>query len=210
MSIRSFFMAKMYDASMRKSEEKHLGKLRAEILSQARGTVLELGAGTGINLKHYPEELQQLIATEPDRHMRNKLEARLSEYGKPFELLDCAAEAIPLADQSVDTVVSTLVLCSVKNPCDALREIRRVLKPGGRLIFLEHIHSENHRTQKWQRLLEPIWILFAGNCHLTRSTDREIFNAGFIEETLSKPILEGEPAVIREWVCGVARSEANP
>lgn len=175
--------AAVYERLISASEEAGVRDWRRALLADLHGDVLELGAGTGLNLAHYPAAVRRLVLTEPDRHMRAKLTARLEvEPPAPaaVEVVDAGAGRLPFDDASFDAVVSTLVLCSVPDPVAALAEVRRVLRPGGRLVYLEHVAADHEPARlKWQRRIEPVWRRVAGGCHLTRETLRSIEAAGF-------------------------------
>jgi ubiquinone/menaquinone biosynthesis C-methylase UbiE len=119
---------------------------RRALLAHANGRVLEIGAGTGLNLAHYPDELRELVLVEPEPAMRDRLTRRIRGGGRQAVVVDAAAEALPFADASFDTVVCTLVLCTVAAPDRALAEIGRVLRPGGRMLFIEHVRAESPRA----------------------------------------------------------------
>ena len=173
-------MAAWYDRSLAQAEEAGLSQWRADLLGDLAGEVLEIGAGTGLNLPHYGPGVTRLVLAEPDRFMRTKLEQRLHLTEVPVEVVDAGVDPMPFADESFDVVVSTLVLCSVPDLEAALAEIRRVLRPGGRFVYLEHVAAvENPKRHRWQRRIEPLWKRLAGNCHLTRTTDQAIPAAGF-------------------------------
>jgi SAM-dependent methyltransferase len=175
-------MAAWYDWSFAKTEAAGLRDWRAALLADVAGDVLEIGPGTGLNLEHYPATVTRLVLAEPDRFMRAKLaakgEARSGLF--PIEIADAGVDPIPFADGSFDVVVSTLVLCSVPDHEAALAEIHRVLRAGGLFVFLEHIAAvESPKRHRWQQRIEPLWKRWAGNCHLTRTTDQAIPAAGF-------------------------------
>lgn len=170
--------AALYDRVSRAEERGWMGERRARLLAPARGRVLEIGAGTGLNLSHYGPRVSHVLLCEPDRFMRARLNRRLGSTTIPVELADAPAERLPAADASVDTVVSTLVLCSVADPHRALAEIRRVLGPDGQLLFLEHVRGEG-RVAAWQDRLERPWGALAGGCHPNRDTLGAIGAAGF-------------------------------
>jgi len=201
-------MAWIYDPFMRATEEACLRQWRAELLAGLVGDVLELGAGTGANLPFYPAPgppLGRLVLAEPDRHMRARLHQRLHELGRAdAEVCDADASALPFADGSFDVVVSTLVLCSVPDQARALAEARRVLRPGGRLVFLEHVASDRPDRLAWQRRLEPLWKRVAGNCHLTRDTAAAIRAAGFTVERIERQSARRALPIVRPTVRGVA------
>lgn len=175
--------AAVYERMIAASEDACVRDWRRDLLADLHGEVLELGAGTGLNLAHYPATVTRLVLTEPDRHMRGRLEARLAaEPPAPaaVEVVDAGADRLPFDDARFDAVVATLVLCSVPDQRAALAEVRRVLRPGGRFVFLEHVAADHRPNRlRWQRRLEPVWKRVAAGCHLTRRTLEEIRAAGF-------------------------------
>lgn len=170
--------AAMYDPIMRGAERGFLGRLRDDLLARARGTTLEIGAGTGANITRYTT-VDRLVLTEPEPAMAARLRRRLPAATVPVDVEEASGEALPFPDGSFDTVVSTLVLCSVGDPAAVLAEVRRVLRPGGSYLFLEHGGSDDERLARWQRRLDPIWKRLAGGCHLSRSAPRMLAEAGF-------------------------------
>src|SRR5258708_14407274 len=148
-------MAAIYDGMMRGSEEACLGQWRAELLRELSGAVLEIGAGTGATLSLYPKTVTRLVMCEPDPHMRRKLEAKRGTAAN-LEISAFSIQDLSFKEKSFDAVVCSLVLCSVPDQAAALAQIRRVLKPGGRLVFLEHVLAEGKPNPlKWQRRIEP-------------------------------------------------------
>jgi len=199
----SFFLAAIYDRFMAKSERAALGEWRRALLAPLAGHVLEVGAGTGVNLAHYPGSLARLVLAEPDPYMRRRLAPRARERGA--EVLDASAEELPIPDASFDAVVSTLVLCSVSDPERALAEVRRVLRPGGRLVFIEHVAAWDRPDRlRWQRRLEPFWKRIAGNCHLTRTTAEAIERAGFELLEVKRESMRKALPWVRPSVRGIA------
>jgi ubiquinone/menaquinone biosynthesis C-methylase UbiE len=169
--------AALYDPMGASAERRWLGERRRRLLAGARGAVLEIGGGTGANLAHY-RDVDRVTVAEPDPFMRKRLGQKLADVRVPVEVSDAGAEALPFPDGSFDTVVSTLVLCTVPNQEAALDEVWRVLRPGGRLLFIEHVRAEGS-TARWQDRLEHLWgWLFAG-CHPNRDTVAAIEEAGF-------------------------------
>lgn len=174
--------AALYDRLNGAMERGWMGERRARLLSGARGAVLEIGGGTGANLPHY-RDAERVTVTEPDPFMRKRLRPKLAQARVPVELSDAGAESLPFPDGSFDAVVSTLVLCTVPDQGAALTEIRRILRPGGRLLFIEHVRGEGSAAH-WQDRIEPVWQrLFAG-CHPNRDTLSAIEAAGFEIEAL--------------------------
>ena len=198
--------AAMYDWAMDRADTRRLGKWRRELLTEVTGDVVEIGAGTGVNLLHYAEGVQRLVLFEPNRSMRRRAEGRLERSGRPdTEVLEGSAEALAVEDASVDVVVSTLVLCSVSDQAVALAEVWRVLRPGGQLIFLEHVAApEGSTALRWQQRIDHVWPRVALNCHTTRRTDTAIKDAGFEFERLVSESLDTSPPWIRPAVRGVA------
>ena len=179
-------VAALYDRVLAGAERVGLAADRAALLATATGRVVELGPGTGANLAHLPRELESLTLVEPSPAMRARLRARLAALRTvddaalpPTEVVAAGGDALPLADGSVDTVVATLVLCSVPDPAAVLGEVRRVLAPGGRLLLLEHVAAPGGRTRRLQRLLTPAWRRVAQGCHLDRDTRAALVAAGF-------------------------------
>jgi SAM-dependent methyltransferase len=177
-----YVFAALYDRAMRRGEERSMGRRRGELVANAHGRTLEIGAGTGANIRHYPDSLEELMLAEPFEPMRRQLERKLSESGRSARTLSASAEAIPLEDGSLDTVVSTLVLCTVDSPDLALGEVARVLRDGGQLLFIEHVRSHSPRVARWQDRLETPWRHFGAGCRCNRDTIASIAAAGFSVE----------------------------
>ena len=144
-------------------------RTRAKLIPQATGEVLEIGLGTGANLEFYGN-ITSLTAVEPDPHMRRRALARAEAAAFPVEVLSVGAESLPFEDQSFDTVVATWVLCTIPDPRAAVQEMKRVLRPGGTLLFAEHTVSPTAAPAAVQRLLDPCWCRLAGGCHLDRDS----------------------------------------
>ncbi len=155
-------------------------KLRQQVVPEARGVVLEVGMGSGINLQFYkPDSVELVYGLEPSEGMRRKATANLARSAVKVEWLDLPGEKIPLADESVDTVLLTFTLCTIPDWNAALQQMKRVLKPEGVLLFLEHGESPDAGTQKWQHRITPGWRKIAGGCHLNRHIADLISSAGF-------------------------------
>lgn len=165
---------------------------RGRIVPEAEGRVLEIGIGSGLNLPFYePARVKELIGLEPSPEIRRMAERKAAGFPAPVRFLDAGAEAIPLEDGSVDTVVTTYTLCTVPEAEAALREMRRVLKPGGRLLFAEHGKAPDASVRKWQDRLNPLWKPIAGGCNLNRDIEALIAGAGFRIEALDTRYLKG-------------------
>lgn len=202
-------MAQSYDFLMNGTERRCLGAWRSEILSYASGDLLEIGAGTGINLRYLPERTSDIYLCEPDQQMRRQLSRKTASAGRrndrDIRITDWRAESIAMPDASFDTIVSTLVLCSVGCLSTSLNEIYRLLRPNGCLLFMEHIASEQSRVRAWQHRIEPIWSFCAGGCHLTRDTGAAIEETGFIIERLTDEPMAGAPGFVNRTIRGLAR-----
>jgi ubiquinone/menaquinone biosynthesis C-methylase UbiE len=204
-----WLMARVYDRVMAPAEAACLGPWRRELFADLNGRVLEVGAGTGGCLPYYPDRVDELVLAEPDPHMRRQLEARARERAGTRVIAD-SVEALGLADASFDAVVSSLLLCSVAHPQLALAQLHRVLRPGGTLVFLEHVAAwDNPQRLRWQHRLEPAWKQLAGNCHLTRDTERAIVDAGFELEQIERDRMRKAIPWVRPCIRGRARKPAG-
>ena len=195
--------AAIYDRVMQRGEQHTMGRCRRELLRHARGRTLEIGAGTGANIPFYRDDVDELILAEPFEPMRRRMERKLGESGRPARALDASAESIPLEEESVDTVVSTLVLCTVDVQHRALAEVARVLRPGGQLLYIEHVRSHSPRTARWQDRLETPWRHLAAGCRCNRDTIAAIAAAGFSSEHNDER-WQGVPPIVRPLVIGRA------
>jgi ubiquinone/menaquinone biosynthesis C-methylase UbiE len=198
----------LYDRCFKASEEAGLRDMRRDLLAGARGRVLELGAGTGLNLDLYPDSVTDLTLTEPDPHMFKQLRKRAEESGRKAEVVQAPAESLPFADDSFDTVALTLVLCTVPNPAASLQEIKRVLKPDGQLLFLEHVRSPDPKLAKWQDRLEKPWRFLGDGCHCNRDTVAAIEAAGFDLADLERPEFPKVVPIVEPMAKGSARAAA--
>ncbi len=184
------WFAAVYDRMMAPAERGFLKDVRTEIAGGASGRVLEIGAGTGANFAYYPDDLE-VAAAEPDPYMMRKAEARAKESPARIELKQASAARLPFDDASFDTVVGTLVMCSVDDQAEALAEVRRVLKPAGEYRFFEHVRYENPIGGLAQTLIAPLWGWCGAGCHPNRQTVDAIRDAGFevtrVEVTMPTP-----------------------
>ena len=201
--------AALYDRIMASTERAGLADRRAGILAQARGETLELGAGTGLNLRHYPSAVTALVLAEPDAAMARRLRKRAAEAARAVEVVEAPAERLPFPDARFDTAVVTLVLCTVSDPRGALDEIARVLKPGGRLLFVEHVRAPSGRVARWQDRLERPWGWVAGGCHPNRDTLATLEASALSVESVEHGVLPKAPPLVRPLLAGTAvRDEA--
>ncbi|HEY2478145.1 MAG TPA: class I SAM-dependent methyltransferase [Solirubrobacterales bacterium] len=227
--------ASFYDRGLKATEENGLRDMRAALLADARGRVVEIGAGTGVNLDLYGAGIEDLTLVEPDQHMGAKLRARLdsrsaaatsdrrdadsediAEPGAesaadadpaspaPTRLVTAPAEALPFEDDTFDTAVATLVLCTVPDPVAAITELARVLKPGGRLLFIEHVRSDDPHRARWQDRLEKPWRFLADGCHCNRATEANLRASSFQIEAIDHGKLPKSPPIVRPLIRGTA------
>jgi SAM-dependent methyltransferase len=197
--------AVVYDPFLWAGERAGVRSVRKQLLAKARGSTVEIGAGTGLNLPHYPDDLDELALVEPDPAMRSRLEKRLGDGGRRAGLVDAPAERLPFADASVDTVVSTFVLCTVDAPDVALREIARVLRPDGQLLFIEHVRSDSPRLARWQDRLARAWRRFGRGCRCNRATAELIVACGLELDEVRQASWRAMPPIVRPLVAGRAR-----
>lgn len=173
--------AKSYERMSRsESEQKFFQPLRAEVVGQAHGVVLEIGAGNGLNFAFYnPDTVERVEATEPSSAMLSYARTRATAARVPINLTQTSVENLPFADESFDSAVVTLVFCSVGDPLRGLSEVRRVLKPGGTLLMIEHVRSHGAIVATLQNIITPITRLMLGNCHWNCDTEKTVKQAGF-------------------------------
>ena len=192
----------IYDLLSRGAERGEMGELREALLAGVEGEVLEIGAGTGWNLPHY-RAATRVVAVEPDAGMAKRLPEKLAQARVPVEVVTTQAESLPFPDASFDAVVSTFVLCSVEDPPRVLAELRRVLRPAGRLVLLEHVRGTG-RTERWQNRLTGLHRTLAGNCHLNRDTRTAVGQAGFDVAGVEPVRIPGSHALVRDGIQGAA------
>jgi SAM-dependent methyltransferase len=220
--------ARFYDRALKATEEHGLGAMRGELLSGARGRVIEIGAGTGVNLDRYGGGVEDLTLVEPDPHMGAQLRKRLAERSEdatgasagpsidpadalaapakpiPAHLVAAPAEALPFPDDTFDTAVVTLVLCTIPDPVAAIAELARVLKPGGRLLFIEHVRADDPSSARWQDRLEKPWRFLADGCHCNRDTEANLRASSFSVETVDHTKMPKAAPIVRPLIRGTA------
>jgi ubiquinone/menaquinone biosynthesis C-methylase UbiE len=199
----SRFTAGVYDAFLWLGEKRGMQSRRGDLLRAARGVVLEIGAGTGLNVDHYPADISQLVLTEPSVPMADRIRSRRSRLGRSAHVLAASAEALPFQDGSFDTVVSTLVLCTVPDPEAAMAEVRRVLRPGGRLLFCEHVRSDSPGLASRQEHLADAWAAIADGCRCNRDSLSTISSHLDIS-TLGRATWRGMPPIVHPLIVGEA------
>jgi ubiquinone/menaquinone biosynthesis C-methylase UbiE len=207
MPIKKTLFAATYDRMSRKSEEAGVRALRQDLLADAFGRVLEIGAGTGINLPHYDGNVASLVITEPEPAMLRRLQQKAREQAPLAKVLRAPAEDLPFEDGTFDTVVSTLVLCGVDDQERALREARRVLRPGGRLLFMEHVRSDDPALARFQDRMNWLNRLIV-DCDCNRPTLTTIERAGFHVSRLDRTTLPKAPKFVRPLIVGAATTSA--
>jgi SAM-dependent methyltransferase len=203
----SRFVATLYDPMLWLGERLGMAARRRALLADARGAVLEIGAGTGLNLPHYPTGLEQLVLTEPGARIGTRIDLGRAPAGVDARLVRALAEDLPFPDASFDTVVSTLVLCTVADPRRALSEVARVLRPGGRLLFLEHVRADPGWRRRLQGRSARAWAAFADGCRCDRPT-LETLGDALTVESVSRGTWRGMPAIVKPLVWGSASGRA--
>lgn len=198
--------AALYDRCLRGTEEAGLREMRRETLSEARGRTIDIGAGTGANLGLYPEAVTELVLSEPDQYMVRRLRHRLADTGEQLELIEAPAAELPFEDASFDTAVFTLVLCTVPDPEAALAEAARILKPSGKLLFLEHVRAEDAGLARWQDRLERPWRFFGDGCRCNRDTVATIEASPLTLERVERGRLPKAAPIVTPMARGTASS----
>jgi ubiquinone/menaquinone biosynthesis C-methylase UbiE len=181
-------------------------KLRQKTLAQASGSVIEIGFGTGLNLPFYPKEIHHITALDSEDFLPDLVAARIKQSGLQIDRVQLdAAGNLPFAENSFDTVVSTWTMCSIANIHGALLEMRRILKPSGKLLFCEHGRSDEAKTAKWQDRLNPIQNIIGCGCHINRQISNLITQAGFEIEELDRFVMKDSPRIMGEMYRGSAK-----
>jgi ubiquinone/menaquinone biosynthesis C-methylase UbiE len=198
----------LYDRLSKAAEDGGLREMRRETLAGASGRTIDIGSGTGANLGLYPDEVTELVLAEPDPNMIRRLRPKLQDAGLDAQVIEAPAERLPFEDSSFDTAVYTLVLCTVPDPAAALAETARILKPGGRLLFVEHVRSKDPGVARRQDRLERPWHFFADGCHCNRDTVATIEASSFTLESVSDAELPKAPSIVQPAVLGSATLRA--
>ncbi|HEY8526952.1 MAG TPA: class I SAM-dependent methyltransferase [Acidimicrobiales bacterium] len=209
--VRHPLFARVYAWASPRMEKAGYGRRRRRLLAGLSGRVLEVGAGNGMNFAHYPPEVTHVTAVEPEPHLRELARAKAERAAVPIEVVAGTAERLPAGDASVDAVVATLVLCTVPDVPATLAEVRRVLRDGGELRFLEHVRAEAPGLALVQRALDAtVWPRCAGGCHTHRDTRRAIERAGFSITDLETPRIPDTPipAPTAPHILGTATKQA--
>jgi ubiquinone/menaquinone biosynthesis C-methylase UbiE len=209
MSLYGRFFAAVYDRMMAATEKETLRAHRRALLAGASGRVVEIGGGTGANLPFYGDEVEELTITEPEAPMARRLERHLREQSLRVRLVPAPAEQLPFESGSFDTAVSTLVLCTVDDQPQALAELRRVLKPGGRLLFIEHTRADEARLARWQDRFNPLQQRVAHGCNCNRATLDAIRAAGFTVSDVQHDQMKKAPPIVRPLIVGAAQVDAG-
>jgi ubiquinone/menaquinone biosynthesis C-methylase UbiE len=197
----------LYDLMARRAERAGIGERRRNLLAGLEGDVIEIGSGTGASLPYY-ERARRVVAVEPDASMAKRLPSRIEEARVPIEVVTAHAEALPFPDESFDAAVAAFVLCSVDDQGAVLAEARRVLRPGGKLVLLEHVRGDG-RAARWQDRLTPLHRRMAGNCHLNRDTLAAAAAAGFDTTGVERTHLPGTHPLVRPGIQGVATKTSS-
>lgn len=178
----------LINLAMRRQE---LVAYRSHVIPAAEGRVLEIGVGSGLNLPFYSRNVERLVGLDPSPKLLSMVRRNMKRNASPVELIEGSAEAIPLKTNSVDTVVTTWTLCSIPDADRALREMHRVLRPGGHLLFVEHGRAPEPNVRWWQDRLTPVWKRIGGGCHLNRAIQMLIEDAGFQFDRLETGYIRG-------------------
>ncbi|MEA2396538.1 MAG: hypothetical protein QOK25_94 [Thermoleophilaceae bacterium] len=204
MSLWGRIFAAGYDSFQSRMEANFMGEVRRELLADSRGRVIEIGSGTGVNIQHYPATVEELVCTEPEEPMARRLRRKAAASDLKLSVVETPAEKLPFEDDSFDTAVTTLVLCTVTDPAAALAEVARVLKPGGKLIFLEHVRAPEPGLARWQDRLHPLWVRFGHGCHCNRATLETIESSPLRVERHRRGSIPHAPPIVRPLLTGVA------
>ena len=196
-----FILPKLIDTAC---SQPPMTALRARYVAQAQGRVLEIGIGSGLNLPHYSADVRSITGVDPAAELTDMAQRRAEQIDAEVNVLGISGEELPADDQEYDSIVCTWTLCSIPNPYRAVAEMRRVLKPKGKLIFVEHGKSDDTNIAKWQRRIEPLWKKIGGGCHLTRRADQLLADGGFALDSFESGYEPG-PKVAAFMMHGIAQ-----
>lgn len=202
------FFAVVYDRMLGGTEDAGLRDTRREVLAEASGRTIDIGAGTGVNVPLFPEAVSELVTVEPDPHMARQMRRKLAESGSGARVVEAPAEELPFEDSSFDTAVFTLVLCTIPKPDAALAEAARVLRPGGRMLFIEHVRADDPGLARWQDRLERPWRFCGDGCHCNRDTLSAIEASPFEVDDVARGRLPKAPPIVRPMLRGSAHLPA--
>lgn len=200
----SKFSALLYDPAFWIGEKAGMADRRRSIVSQAKGKTLEIGAGTGLNFDYYTAEAEPLVLSEPEENMAKILSKRVDASGRTAEIVRAPGELLPFDDDSFDTVVGTLVLCTVEDPAASIAEVKRVLKPGGRYLLIEHVRAESERLARWQDRMNKPWGVLADGCNCNRETAQLLEAGGFDIAEVRVDRWRLVPPLVKPLISGVA------
>ena len=198
--------ARGYDFFFQKMEQNGLREMRRDLLAEARGRTLEIGAGTGLNHDLYPEAVTELVLSEPSGPMANQLRAKMARANRAIEVVEAPGEHLPFPDSSFQTATLTMVLCTAPDPPAVLREIGRVLEPGGRFLFLEHVRSADPGLARWQDRLAAPWRVFGNGCNCNRDALTVIGRSSLVLERSKGGEVPKAVPLVRPMVQGSARA----
>ncbi|MCW3157789.1 class I SAM-dependent methyltransferase [Micropruina sonneratiae] len=202
MSLYSRLFTRCYDPFLSRGEAAGMRAIRHEVLADADGRTLEIGAGTGLNLPFYPSTVTSLTLTDPEAAMIRALQRRARGGEGWLRIVQAPADRLPFADDSFDTVVCTLVMCTVPEMAATLREVDRVLAPDGQILFIEHVRATDARQSRWQDRLSRPWHAIGYGCHCNRDTAEAITQAGFTSATLRAEQWCGMPRILQPLIVG--------
>lgn len=194
-----------YDWFIRQAEKDGLGEQRRRMLASATGRTLEIATGTGLNIPHYPVAVTELILTEPYPAMLEILRDKVDACGRDAEVIQATAESLPFPDESFDTVVGTMILCTAANPETVLCEVARVLKPSGQYLFLEHVRNPDPKIARRQDWVQPAWYLFGNGCHCNRDSVETLKRSPLVVEEIRSGQIPHALSIIEAMVTGRAR-----
>jgi SAM-dependent methyltransferase len=197
--------AASYDWLLRGSERAGMADQRSDLLTRAWGATMEIGAGTGLNVAYYPDTVTELVLTEPSPYMARRLRVRAAQQKQSTRVVEAVGEKLPFPDASFDTVVATLVLCTVADLAQTLSQIARILRPHGQLLFLEHVRSGDPRLAAKQDHWHRLWLLLGHGCHCNRDTERAIATGHFTIERIAYGQMPKAPKIVQPLIAGVAR-----